>query len=205
MPELIAPTVSWHAAWLEAHDEWGPGFHEDGFGVRPSDEVRSPAGFAAWVARLTDQSDPARPVETGHVHCTYRWIVEDGQVLGGIALRHEFSDYVRWAGHVGYGIRPSARRRGLATWALGRMLDEARTLGIDRVLVVCLAGNVASAKTIERQGGAFERIQDTEHGRVRRYWIKLGEPSAAQEAAARTSRAARAPEASAPWIEPVER
>lgn len=76
MPALIAPTARLHLAWLEAHEEWGPGVHEDGFGLRPSDEVDSPAGFAAWVARLTDRSDPARPVEAGRVHCTYRWLVE---------------------------------------------------------------------------------------------------------------------------------
>jgi hypothetical protein len=44
MPELITPTVRLHAAWIEAHDEWGPGVHEDGFGLHPSDEVDSPAG-----------------------------------------------------------------------------------------------------------------------------------------------------------------
>jgi hypothetical protein len=52
MPELIPPTARLRAAWLEAHAEWGPGQHEDGFGLRPSDEVRSRAGFAAWLARL---------------------------------------------------------------------------------------------------------------------------------------------------------
>jgi predicted acetyltransferase len=76
-----------HAAWLEAHQEWGPGVHGDGFGLRPSDEVDSPAGFAAWVARLAAQLDPAKPVDAGRVHCTYRWIVEGDRVLGGIA-RH---------------------------------------------------------------------------------------------------------------------
>jgi hypothetical protein len=49
MPELIAPTVRLHGAWLEAHAEWGQGPHEDGFGLCPSDEVHSPEGFAAWV------------------------------------------------------------------------------------------------------------------------------------------------------------
>ncbi|MGC5019314.1 hypothetical protein [Micromonospora sp. DT47] len=29
MPELVAPTVRLHAAWLEARDEWGPGALED--------------------------------------------------------------------------------------------------------------------------------------------------------------------------------
>ena len=94
-------------------------------------------------------------------------------MLGGIALRHGSDDYVRWAGHIGYGIRPSARRRGLATWALGRMLDEARVLGLDRVLAVCAVDNAASVKSIERCGGVFEGIRDTKFGPARRYWIEL--------------------------------
>jgi predicted acetyltransferase len=178
MPELIAPTVRLRAAWLDARDEWGPGAHEDGFGLLPSDEVDSPEGFAAWVRRLTDEADPAKAAATGRTGCTYRWIVEDGRVLGGIALRHGFDDFVLRLGHIGYGVRPSARRRGIATWALGRMLDEARSLGMDRVLVVCEAGNIASARTIERQGGVLEEIRDTGHGAVRRYWIELAEPTA---------------------------
>jgi predicted acetyltransferase len=178
MPDLIAPTTRLHAAWLEAHEEWGPGPHEDGFGLHPSDEVDSPTGFAAWVARLADQSDPAKQVEAGRVHCTYRWIVEGEQVLGGIALRHELNDRLMQLGHIGYGIRPSARRRGLVTWALGRMLDEARELGLTRVLIVCEASNLASAKTIERHGGVLENVRDTGNGLLRRYWITIGEPSA---------------------------
>ncbi|HWJ09828.1 MAG TPA: GNAT family N-acetyltransferase, partial [Nocardioides sp.] len=115
-----------------------------------------------------------RAPDPGGVRCTYRWIVEGDRVLGGIALRHELDDFLlRVGGHIGYGIRPSARRRGLATWALGRMLDEARGLGLDRVLVTCAEGNVASARTIERQGGVLEDVRDTELGRARRYWITL--------------------------------
>ena len=104
----------------------------------------------------------------------YRWIIEGDQVLGGIALRHEGDDMVPWAGHIGYGIRPSARRRGLATWALGRMVCEARTLCMERLLVVCETENLASAKTIERLGGILE--DDARHGSVLRYWIRTGEP-----------------------------
>jgi predicted acetyltransferase len=162
MRELITPTTGLHTAWLEARGDWGPGLHEDGFGLLPADEVDSPAGFEAWVTRLNDEA-----------RCTYRWIVDAESVLGGIALRHGFDDFVSWAGHIGYGIRPSARRRGLATWALGRMLDEARLLGMDRVLVVCEAGNTASAKTIERQGGVLEEVRATGLGTAWRFWITL--------------------------------
>ncbi|UVS77683.1 putative acetyltransferase [Actinokineospora sp. UTMC 2448] len=157
VPDLIAPTARLRAAWLEAHAEWGPGVHEDGFGLLPSDDPHSPSGFAAWVARL------AQP------RCTYRWIVDGDQVLGGIALRHEFDEFVRRAGHIGYGVRPSARGRGLATWALGRMLDRARALGLDRVLLVCEVDNLASARTIEHHGGVLEGSPDE----MRRYWIGL--------------------------------
>jgi predicted acetyltransferase len=77
-------------------------------------------------------------------------------------------------GQIGYGVRPSARRRGLATWALGEMVRETRaTLGLDRVLVPCLADNLASARTIERNGEVLEGNRDTGRGRVRRYWIAL--------------------------------
>jgi predicted acetyltransferase len=161
MAELIEPTVRLYAAWRAAHEEWGPGLHEDGFGLGTDDDVDSHVGFATWVAQLNTGAG------------VYRWIVEDGQVLGGIVLRPKENEYVRWAGHLGYGVRPSARRRGLAGWAVGRMLDEARLRGMARVLVVCAAENVASRKTIERCGGVFECLADTGFGPVRRYWIEL--------------------------------
>jgi predicted acetyltransferase len=174
VPELIEPTARLEAAWREAHEEWGPGLHEDGFDVRPSDDVDTSAGFAAWVKRLVEQVDRTLPLDSGRVRCTNRWIVEGDQVLGGIALRHELDEALLHAGgHIGYGIRPSARRRGVATWALGRMLDEARSLGLNRVLLVCADNNAASARTIEHHGGALEDVRATELGLARRYWIAV--------------------------------
>ncbi|TCC24651.1 GNAT family N-acetyltransferase [Kribbella speibonae] len=158
--QLIPPTVHLHERWLEAHAEWGAGLHEDGFGLGASDEVESLEGFAAWVARLTAGSDRG----------TLRWIVEGGQVQGGIALRHELNEV---SGHIGYGIRPSARGRGLATWALGEMLELARGRGMERVMLVCLAGNVASVRTIERHGGVLDEVRRTGNHTVRHYWIDL--------------------------------
>ncbi|MEU4394617.1 hypothetical protein [Kribbella sp. NPDC023855] len=75
MPRLIAPTITLHAEWLEAHEEWGPGLHEDGFGLDPTDEVNSPEGFAKWVDRVNANSE----------HATCRWIMEGDRVQGAIA------------------------------------------------------------------------------------------------------------------------
>lgn len=169
MPELILPTTRLHAAFLDCRADWGPGQHEDGFGVAEDDDTGSPEGFATWVHDRLRFTHPAGTPCPEERHGSPRWIVEDGQVLGGIVLRHRFDDEV---GHLGYGIRPSARRRGLATWALREMLVEARAaLQVERVLVHCSVDNTASARTIERCGGVLDAIRDTPHGPMRRYWI----------------------------------
>jgi len=171
--ELIAPTAALHRQWLELRDDFGRGVHLAGSGLHDDDDVDSAAGFAAWVERLGQDTDPAVPVAPGRVHCTYWWIVEDRAVLGSISLRHELNDFLLEAGgHIGYSVRPSARRRGLATYALGEVLKSARRLGIERVLITCDVTNEASRRTIEHFGGVQEDIRDTALGTVRRFWIE---------------------------------
>jgi len=76
-------------------------------------------------------------------------------------------------GHIGYGIRPSERRKGLATMLLELSLIEAKRLGIKDVLVVCDAGNIGSEKTIVKNGGKADSDFIEEGGNViKRYWIK---------------------------------
>jgi predicted acetyltransferase len=89
---------------------------------------------------------------------------------GSWAGSHELDDRT---GHIGYGIRPSARGRGLATWALAAVLEEARRRGMDRVLLVCADENAASTRTIERNGGVLAEVRVTPRGTTRRYWIDL--------------------------------
>lgn len=158
MPQLIAPTADLREAWLDAHDEWGPGQHEDGFGLGPDDDTSTPVGFAAWVRRCAE--DPGQ----------LWWIVEGDDVVGGIALRSVDDPTNGERGHIGYGIRPFCRGRGLATWALGEVLREAGRRGFERVLVVCDASNLASARVAEHHRGRLESASD---GRKCRYWISV--------------------------------
>ncbi|BCY12313.1 GNAT family N-acetyltransferase [Actinoplanes sp. L3-i22] len=174
MPELIVPTARLRESWLAARDEFGAGVHQDGAGLRPGVELDTPEGFAAWVDGLVGAEDHALPVPAGWVHCTFRWIVEGDRYLGAIGLRHELNDFLlRAGGHIGYSVRPAERRRGLASFALGEMLVEARRRGLDRVLITCNVTNEASARTIEKHGGVLEDIRETEIGTLKRYWTTL--------------------------------
>jgi predicted acetyltransferase len=174
MPEITAPTTALHRQWLEMRDDFGPGTHLDGAGLHDDDEVDSAEDFAAWVRRLGSETDPAGPVAEGRVHCTYWWITEGDAVLGSIALRHYLNDFLLDAGgHIGYSVRPSARRRGLATYALGRVLKEARALGLDRVLITCELTNDASKRTILHFGGVQEDVRETVLGTTRRFWVAV--------------------------------
>lgn len=57
------------------------------------------------------------------------------------------------SGHIGYGVVPERRGRGIATRALALMLDEARALGLGHVLLTAEPSNLASVRVIERLGG----------------------------------------------------
>ncbi|WP_110589267.1 GNAT family N-acetyltransferase [Microbacterium suaedae] len=171
MPELLVPDVRFHQSFLASHREWD-GATQDGAGIHGDDDVLSADGFATYVAELVaSERTPRRP---GLVTDTYRWIVEGDEYLGAISFRHELTEYLEnFGGHIGYGIRPSARRRGLATWALARTLDMARERGYDRVLVTCRDDNVASARTVEKNGGVLEDRRAHGETLMRRYWIPL--------------------------------
>jgi predicted acetyltransferase len=173
MRALIQPTASMYETFRDCREDWGagPGLHEDGFGIDENDDVDSPEGFQRWVRRMLSQVHPVDAPCPDRPHWSPRWIVEDGRILGGIALRHQYNDML---GRVGYGIRPSARGRGVATWALNEILAECRdVLRLDRALLICVADNVPSARTIERCGGVLERIVDNGGVPIRRYWVDL--------------------------------
>ena len=96
-------------------------------------------------------------------------------LLGAVNIRHYLNDYLlKYGGHIGDGIRPSERRKGYATKMIELALIECKKLGIDKVLMVCDKSNIASAKSIIKNGGILEDEFMDEDGEIQqRYWIEL--------------------------------
>ena len=176
MFKLVAPDAAFHQSFLESHREWN-GAHQDGAGVFMADDVTSTEGFSAWVQQLTEAEDVQE--DQGIVPCTYLWITEGPRYLGALAFRHYLTPaLLNSGGHIGYGIRPSERGRGAASWALQELCERLAKQGEPgRVLLTCDDSNVASARTIERSGGVLEDTRtDSEGRRFRRYWIDVSPP-----------------------------
>jgi GNAT superfamily N-acetyltransferase len=89
--------------------------------------------------------------------------------LRRIAVRHRLTPSLREVGgHIGYDVRPSARRRGHATAMLRAALPVAHALGIERALVTCDVDNVGSGKVIESNGG----VPDGQRGETLHFWYR---------------------------------
>ena len=118
-----------------------------------------------------------RNMADGHVQATTFWAISgEGEVVGMLRLRHRLNDaLLHSGGHIGYYVRPAARGTGVATEMLRLALDEARALGIERVLLTAYTTNSASVRVIEKNGGVLENVvphpeTGEPHGR---YWIEL--------------------------------
>jgi len=177
MPELSPPTTRVRRSFVAAMAEFqaegrgGPDDHTMiGQEIREYGQswVSAPEEFGAFVDGLRAQALEDSPRPDGWVPSTTLWWIEGDAYLGRLAIRHRLTPHLLEAGgHIGYDVRPSARRRGHATAMLRAALPMARRLGITSALVTCDADNVASRKVIESNGGVLE----DQRGDKLRFWV----------------------------------
>lgn len=130
--------------------------------------------FAEFI-RMLDNCENANLDKRYSTTTSYFVTDENGRLIGAASLRHYLTvdGYNTW-GHIGYGVRPSERRKGYATCILKMALAEAKVKKIQRVLLGCHSTNIGSAKVIENCGGILENIvadPDDINETIRRYWI----------------------------------
>ncbi len=98
----------------------------------------------------------------------------DSKIIGSIQLRHSLSpSLAESGGHIGYGIRPSERRKGYGRQQLSLALDVARDRGLSKVMITCNKANTASGKTARSCGGVLTREGMYEGALEQTYWITL--------------------------------
>lgn len=95
-------------------------------------------------------------------------------MVGAVNIRHYLNEALLLnGGHIGDGVRPSERRKGIATKMIALALEECKKLGIEKVLMVCDKDNIGSAKSIINNGGVLENEVVVDGAVEQRYWIVL--------------------------------
>jgi predicted acetyltransferase len=168
VPELIRPTLAVHASFLPAMGEFVAEGRGAGDGSMLGHDIgryrrtwHTKDGFEEYVKHVLADVYDETPRPSHHVPATTLWWVDGVEYLGRISIRHRLTRALREiGGHIGYDIRPSARRRGHATQMLRSALPVALDLGIDPAMLSCDATNVGSRLVIEHNGGVLEDERD---------------------------------------------
>lgn len=179
MPSFASPHSRYQCSFLASVQEFSDagedprwtGLTVVGEETHQSQELADPTAFSAFTQRLCDLALPETPRPEGFVAMTTLWWVDGDDYLGRLSIRHELTDFLReFGGHIGYVVRPSARRQGHASAMLTAALPIAHTLHIDPALLTCDDTNAASRRVIESNGGVFV---DQREDKLR-FWVPTG-------------------------------
>ena len=108
--------------------------------------------YEEWVNKI--HSNVNTPDKEWGKSLTYLVFNEENNLIGLLSVRYDLSEEKAmefW--HIGYGVRPSQRRKGYATKMLEFALEECRKYGLKKVILGCYKENTGSARTIIKNNG----------------------------------------------------
>lgn len=168
MMQLVVPAEPYLPSYAAAlRRGWSPN-NERGLAAALEELAQIEADPASFLASLDDREAKGPPVTmpdgsvVPRLPGFRRWMW-DGEFAGSIGLRWQHGTVALppyCLGHIGYAVVPWRQRRGYASAALLRMLEEARGLALPYVEVTTDPDNLASQKVILAAGGTLhERFE----------------------------------------------
>lgn len=170
---LMRPT----SAYAGQLAEYRQAFLDAGSSMDGCGPLRNFEDMDAYIQICRDYEDP-RTTPAHLVPATQFLFIRkcDNKLLGMLQVRHCFNDFLeKYAGHIGYSVIPSERRKGYAKEMLKMALPFCREIGMDKVLISCVDGNIGSERAILANGGIYEAtVYEPNGGRsLKRFWLSL--------------------------------
>ena len=165
---LVKGSYEYKKQITEMMDEWtGSGEKIVPWAIRRADYH----DFDSYLDSLENKEPQGDAVSDSTFFC----FDEDRDIIvGAVNIRHRLNDRLLLdGGHIGDGVRPGERRKGVATKMIAMALQKCRERGIKRVLMVCDKDNIGSAKSIIKNGGVLENEIEVNGVTEQRYWIDL--------------------------------
>lgn len=168
--QLIEPKIFLEKEYHQMLQEW----HESGEPLIPFVLSYDSTNFNNFIDNLEGFKTGIGIPDTFVPHSTFWLIGFENKILGVANIRHHLNDkLLQEGGHIGYGIRPSERRKGYATKILELSLIEAKKLGITRALITCDHDNTGSRKAIINNNGILDHEHIYESKRKLNFWIDI--------------------------------
>lgn len=172
MFNLVKPDISLREKFINMVND----YNDNNENIFSNDYFNTNFDYEGYIKDLDDLSNGVGLPE-GYVPSTEWWLINStNDILGTVRLRHKLGERnCEEGGHIGYDISPRYRRKGYGKIILKLMLDKAKELELEKVLITCDFGNIGSRRIIEQNGGKLENsIISNETGKeVLRYWIEL--------------------------------
>ena len=124
--------------------------------------------YDEWVKKIKRNSREADD-EWGKYYL-YLVFTDDEKLVGLLNIRYDLPSHLRELyGDIGYGVRPSERKKGYATEMLRYALSICKEKNMKEVILGCYENNYGSNKTIIKNGGILYR-QDIENKELSDNW-----------------------------------
>ena len=171
---LIKPTLEYKnqaIEYIKEHNEYASEIH----GVAGLDRYLE--NYEEWLKKLENYRNLKATEEKVPEETYFLVRINDSKIIGMIDIRLALNERLRkFAGHIGYSIRPTERRKGYGKINLYLALQECQKFGLKSVMLACDKYNIASAKTIQAFDAELEReFFDDEmyHCVQQHYWIDV--------------------------------
>ena len=154
-------------------------YHSDLNGSGSMDMCLGGATYEEWLLELEKREDIEYVSQINRCPSKTFFVVreEDHRIVGMVNVRYHISNELlhRGATHIGYGVRPTERRKGYAKIALYLALIEEQKLGEKEVLLECTVDNIGSNQTILTLGGRLEKteLDLNDQAMTNYYWINV--------------------------------
>ncbi|MGG2026680.1 GNAT family N-acetyltransferase [Gottfriedia sp. S16(2024)] len=113
--------------------------------------------FQAWLIKRDNESKGIG-IGEGRVPQDIYWLFANGFPVGYGKIRHRLTKkLLDDGGHIGYSILPSERGKDYGKLQLKLLLERAKEMGIDKVLLTIHINNINSLKAAMKNGGVIEK------------------------------------------------
>ena len=120
---LLTPTTDLQEEYLDFYNEW----KDSGETMIPWVISKILPTSQLWFKNF-DAHNGINIPETWVPDSTYWLVTDENKIVGAVNIRHSLTKHLFNAGgHIGYGIRPSERRKGYATKLLALSLEKRRS------------------------------------------------------------------------------